>query len=118
MPRDLETICLKSLEKEPDKRYATAQALADELDRFLNHEPIHARPITRAERVWRWCRRKPALASSLAAATVLLLTVLIGSPIAVYRINEARKAERAQLQRAEAGELLARQNQYAADMNG
>src|SRR3989454_3108264 len=111
---DLETICLKCLEKEPDKRYATAQALADELVRFLNHEPIHARPIMRAERAWRWCRRKPALANSLAAATVLLLAVLIGSPIALYRINQARKAE---LKRAEAGELLARRNQYASDMN-
>jgi len=110
VPRDLETICLKCLENEPDKRYATTQAVADELGRFLDREPIHARPIIRAERVWRWCRRKPALASFVAATSLLLLAILIGSPIFIYRIDQA-------LNRSEAGELMARRNQYASDMN-
>src|SRR6266571_5284820 len=104
VPRDLETICLKCLEKEPDERYATAQALADELGRFVNNEPIRARPVSLLEKGLRWCRRKPALASFIAATSLLLLAILIGSPIAIYRINQARKAEQTQLHRAEAGE--------------
>jgi WD40 repeat protein len=107
--RDLETICLKCLQKEPEKRYRTAQELADEFGRFLNQQPIYARPVTRVERIWRWCRRKPALACTLAAAQLLLLTLFIGGPVLTYRINQA-------LKRAQAEGLRARQNQYATDM--
>jgi WD40 repeat protein/predicted Ser/Thr protein kinase len=104
VPPDLETICVKCLQKEPARRYQSAQELADELDRFLRHEPIHARPITRAERTWRWCRRKPAIASLSAATILLLLAVAIGSPIAALLFNRER-------QRAE-------ENLYFADMHG
>ena len=75
IPRDLETICMKCLEKEPTQRYASAQDLADELQRFLHDEPIHARPAGIVERGWRVLRkqkRSVALTAAAVAATLLL----------------------------------------------
>jgi WD40 repeat protein/predicted Ser/Thr protein kinase len=114
LPRDLETICARCLEKDPKRRYASARELAEELGRFLNDEPIHARPIAPAEKLVRWCRRKPGLASSIGAGLLLLLVIAIGSPIAIYRIETARKQEAGLRVRAEAAERQSEQQLYTS----
>jgi WD40 repeat protein/tRNA A-37 threonylcarbamoyl transferase component Bud32 len=73
VPRDLETICLKAMAKEPARRYATARDLADDLRRFLKGEPIQARPVSAWGRGWRWARRRPALAALLVVSGVAVL---------------------------------------------
>jgi serine/threonine protein kinase len=75
VPRDLETICLKCLEKDPARRYGSALALAEDLERWLNHEPIRARPTSLGERLAKWARRNPARAT---LATALLVMSLVG----------------------------------------
>jgi tRNA A-37 threonylcarbamoyl transferase component Bud32 len=93
VPPDLETICLKCLEKDPARRYATAHALADELERFQRGEPILARPISAPQRLWRWCQRQPVVASLTAAVAVVLIAGIGVS--SYYAIAADRRATEA-----------------------
>jgi eukaryotic-like serine/threonine-protein kinase len=89
VPRDLETICLKCLQKEPEKRYATAAALAEDLRRFQAGEPIVARPIGVLGRTWRWCRRNPRWAAMLATVAGLLLLIAVGASVLSLGLSAA-----------------------------
>src|SRR5947209_9967488 len=85
--RDLATITLKCLRKEPEQRYASAAALAEDLEHWLKGEPIQARPLGRAARLRRWCRRNPVVASLTAAAAVLLAVILVGLSVGLVLLG-------------------------------
>ncbi|QJW97731.1 serine/threonine-protein kinase [Frigoriglobus tundricola] len=101
IPRDLETIVLKAMAREPGARYATARDMAEDLDAFLEDRPIKARRTSPVVRAWRWCRRNPAVAS-LALSTVIALTLATAAGWAAYaRTNEALDRESALRKAAE-----------------
>jgi hypothetical protein len=129
VPQDLETILHKAIEKDPVARYPSAGALAEDLERYLEDEPIKARRVSHTERLWRWCKRNPALAaaSGVAAAGLLAVTVFAVLFALLQAHNAAREARsnaaliaeqlqtRAEKVRAE--ELLAKSEKLAADLS-
>jgi WD40 repeat protein/tetratricopeptide (TPR) repeat protein len=114
VPRDLETIGSKCLQKEPGKRYDSAAALAEDLRRYLVGEPIAARPVGTAERAWRWCRRNPAVAALLTTIGLVLVGVTMGS---VALASYFRRQEAVQRDLVNDKTELARRNQKLADDN-
>jgi serine/threonine protein kinase len=106
VPRDLETICTKAMAKTPSRRYATAGELADDLRRFLRDEPINARPVSRAERLGRWCRRNPVAAG-------LLIAVTLGSAAGLWHLTSLSEY----LVRSAALESAAQQSKMLDEVN-
>lgn len=92
--KDIETICLKCLEKDPRKRFATAEELACEFDRYLNGQPIASRRIGKFDRSWRWCKRNPIVAGLLAAvASIMFIGTLVSSLFAYNAYQQSLRAD-------------------------
>jgi WD40 repeat protein len=117
IPRDLETVVLKAIAREPTQRYQTAAELADELGRFLDDRPIRARRTGGLQRAWRWCRRNPALASLTALVIVLVVSgALVASYFALQAGHKAEEAE-ANARAARAEQAQGEHRLYIAEIN-
>ncbi len=122
VPLDLETIIHKVIARDPSRRYETARALSDDLQRFLDGRPILARRVSTTERLYRWSRRNPALAMSVALVALLLVATSVGSIVAAARFRNiaetarvaAKDAEEARKQ-ADASRKLAEQARHEAE---
>jgi WD40 repeat protein/serine/threonine protein kinase len=116
IPRDLETIVLKAMDKDPNRRYASAEEMAEDLHRFLADEPILARRASRAERLARWARRNKGLAVSLAVIAFLLVAAALASSVGVFLLRAANRREHAARLDAENQRDEIRYHLYVANM--
>ncbi len=114
IPRDLETIVLKAIEKDPKARYQSAQAMGEDLGRFLADEPIKARQVSAAERYWRWARRNPVIAILGGVLTAVLIATTVGSLVVAAYFRESAGRER--LARRQAIEQRDHSRQQSADL--
>ena len=116
LPRDLETICLKCLQKDPARRYQTAEALADDLRRFLDHRPIQARRVSQLEKVSRCAKRNPLPAISLTAVVAIFVAAFALVTSSYISSEKARQEESRQREEALRREKAERWNRYLADI--
>jgi serine/threonine protein kinase/WD40 repeat protein/thioredoxin-related protein len=117
IPRDLETIVLKAIDREPLRRYPTSGALAEDLKAYLDDKPIHARRVSVGERLLRWCRRKPAIAGLAASVALLLLAITAISLFSAVRFRKMAEAERELLAQAVDSRKQAEREKELADAN-
>src|SRR5262249_26012707 len=116
--RDLETVCLKCLDKDPARRYRSAEALAEDLERWLAGEPISARPVGQGERLWRWCRRTPVVAGLPAAVAALLVAGAVGATLSAAHFRQAAEHERRLANAADDASRDALKGWHQAEENG
>jgi WD40 repeat protein/tRNA A-37 threonylcarbamoyl transferase component Bud32 len=114
MSRELESVCLKCLEKDPHRRYGSAATLAEDLERWLDGKVLSVRPVSRAERGWRWCRRNPYLAavSGLAVAGLVTVTVLA----VLFALHSSQTAEALRRQQGETEKALNESRRLSAGL--